>query len=146
MISGGRRSNKGKEKEKEEEVMFTIPEEMPQQPICLPMITMGGMPSFLTQPSSLFLGGFNPPYPPYLSQPIPSFPPSTTFPLPSYQSSITQPSTTSPIPSFPTTTSTSLLCVFHPKMQQRSPLHWCLLSWWPSLYYTARYVVQGTIF
>ena len=39
-----------------------------------------------------------------------------------------------------------MFCVFHPKMQQRSPLHWCLLSWWPSLYYAARYVVQGTIF
>ena len=104
-MSGGRRSNKGKEKE--EEVLSTIPEEttpITTQPICQPMTTMG---SFFQSS----YGGFHPPSyganfqgtgfnPQYLSQSIPSFKPPTSLPpttLPSTtQPFITQPITTNP--------------------------------------------------
>ena len=85
MMSGDRRSNKGKEIE--EEVVSTTQAET-TQPICQPMTTMG---SFFQSS----YGGFNPPY---LFQPILSFKPSTTQPF------ITQPFTTQPFITQPSTT------------------------------------------
>ena len=90
MMSGGRRSNKGKEIE--EEVVSTTQAET-TQPICQPMTTMG---SFFQSS----YGGFNPQY---LFQPIPSFKPSTTQPFIT-QPFTTQPSTTQPFITQPITT------------------------------------------
>ena len=95
-MSGGRRSNKGKERE--EEVLSTIPEET--TPICQPLTTMD---SFFQSS----YGGFHPPSyganfqgtgfnPQYLFQSIPSFKPPTTLP-PTTLPSTTLPSTTQPI-------------------------------------------------
>ena len=103
-MSGGRRSNKGKEIE--EEVVSTT-QAATTHPICQPMTTMD---SFFQSS----YGGFHPPSyganfqgtgfnPQYLFQSIPSFKPPTTLP-PTTLPSTTLPSTTQPFITQPITT------------------------------------------